>query len=75
LRGRIALAVVRTADPDKVLGENPLIEGMHIYSCVSLNSRDLHPIRLLLSLLKYSLEVLTSQRDAVPEENDLATIG
>ena len=33
LRSRIALPVVRTADPDEVLGENPLVEDMHIESC------------------------------------------
>jgi hypothetical protein len=30
LGGRIALAIVRTADPDEVLCENPLVEGMHV---------------------------------------------
>src|SRR6266536_3907040 len=38
LRRRIALAVVRAADPDKVLGENSLIEGVHIDSYVRLGS-------------------------------------
>jgi hypothetical protein len=28
LRSRITLPVVRTTDPDEVLGENPLVEGM-----------------------------------------------
>jgi hypothetical protein len=31
LRSRIAFPVVRTADPDKILGENPLIEGVETH--------------------------------------------
>jgi hypothetical protein len=38
LRRRIALPVVGAADPYELLGEKPLVEGMHIGSCVSLNS-------------------------------------
>jgi hypothetical protein len=34
LRRRIALPVIWTADPDEVLGKNPLVEGMHVDSCV-----------------------------------------
>ena len=33
---RIALPVVGTTDPDEVLGENPLVEGMHIDSRMNL---------------------------------------
>ena len=29
LRRRISLALVRTANPNEILGENPLVEGMH----------------------------------------------
>ena len=36
LRSRIALPVVGTTDPDEVLGENPLVEGMHIDSRMNL---------------------------------------
>jgi hypothetical protein len=31
LRSRIAFTVVRTADTDKILGENPLIEGVETH--------------------------------------------
>ncbi len=31
LRSRIAFPVVRTADPDEILGENPLIEGVETH--------------------------------------------
>ena len=37
LGSRIAFPFVRTADPDEVLGENPLVEGMHVDSCLGLN--------------------------------------
>ena len=30
LRSRIAFSVIRTTDPDEVLGKNSLVEGMHI---------------------------------------------
>jgi hypothetical protein len=29
LRRRISLALVRTANPNEILGENPLVEGVH----------------------------------------------
>jgi hypothetical protein len=31
LRSRIAFTVVRTSDPDEILGENPLIEGVEVH--------------------------------------------
>jgi hypothetical protein len=34
LSSRIALAVVRPADPNEILSENPLVESVHIDSCV-----------------------------------------
>ena len=30
LRSRVALPLVRTADPDELLSKNPLVEGTHI---------------------------------------------
>jgi hypothetical protein len=39
----IPLPVVRTTDPNEVLGENSLVEGMHIVSCLSRKSIDLRP--------------------------------
>jgi hypothetical protein len=40
----IALPVIRTTDPDEVLGENSLVEGVHIHRWVSLNSIDLRSV-------------------------------
>jgi hypothetical protein len=44
LRRGIALPVVRPTNSDEVLGENPLVEGVHIVRCVSLNSIDLRSV-------------------------------
>jgi hypothetical protein len=44
LCSRIALPIVRTADANKVLRENPLVEDMHS-ECVRFNSRALRSVR------------------------------